>query len=68
MLLSSDALEVKFISAHGMAKSEERAIFYAISCVLIPAQNPSVCGDGVRICQYVEMLTAPMNVNQEKRL
>ncbi|WP_334774192.1 hypothetical protein [Nostoc sp.] len=51
-----------------MAKSEERAIFYAISCVLITAQNSSVRDDGVRICQYVEMLTAPMNVNQEKRL
>ncbi|MBW4427277.1 MAG: hypothetical protein KME50_23255 [Nostoc desertorum CM1-VF14] len=51
-----------------MAKSEQRAIFYAISCVLITAQNSSVRGGGVRICQYVEMLTAPMNVNQEKRL
>ncbi|MBD2726151.1 hypothetical protein H6G96_07380 [Nostoc sp. FACHB-892] len=51
-----------------MAKSKDRAIFYAISSVLIPAQNSSVRGDGVRISQYVEMLTAPMNVNQEKRL
>ncbi len=51
-----------------MAKSEERAIFYAISNVLITAQNSSVRGDGVRICQYVETLTVPMNVNQEKRL
>ncbi|WP_334875263.1 hypothetical protein [Nostoc sp.] len=51
-----------------MAKSEERAIFYAISCVLITAPNSSVRDDGVRISQYVEMLTAPINVNQEKRL
>jgi|GEM_PF-2743576 len=54
---------------NGMAKSEERAIFYAISCVvLITAQNLSGCGDGVRICQYIEMLTASINVNQEKGL
>ncbi|MEH2302198.1 MAG: hypothetical protein V7K88_25255 [Nostoc sp.] len=51
-----------------MANSQERAIFYPISCVLITAQNLSGRGDGVRICQYVEMLTAPMNVNQEKGL
>ncbi|MHC5895623.1 hypothetical protein [Nostoc sp.] len=61
-------MAVKFIWANGMAKSEEHDIFYAISCVLITAKNSSVCGDGVRICQYVQMLTAAMNVNQEKGL
>ncbi len=53
-----------------MTWQNQRSVLYFTPLAVseITAQNSSVRGDGVRISQYVEMLTAPINVNQEKRL
>ncbi|MBE9050477.1 hypothetical protein IQ243_08650 [Nostocales cyanobacterium LEGE 11386] len=47
---------------------------YVVNCTYIKVQNPQkyqserLGCDSMTICQYVEILMAPMNANQEKEL